>query len=355
MSVAVASWSGRWLGVWTRAVVVPAWRRGAATWVGCALVAAVIFGPTGMQPEDLTGLARHDVGVGAVLTAVWLLLFVPTARLIVRPNMRYLDSLPGAPGAARLVGAAALVGLQLPWLSLWLAGDGASGLGAVAATTVIAAALARIELPPRRTRPPVWRTGVGALFAVHRRALWRRASDALLRGVGLSILAGGAAALLVRNNELTGAAAGTLGASVMAVMLVPAQLGAGLVALLTHRESAWLAQSSGISRQARIAALVYTVAAVHLGAAAIAVAVAIVVAGANASLAMIMAGVAVGTALGEVRAMLVHEASPTASARIVMGAVVAAAAAVLCLAVFGAAGAVAIVALGLAALLMVKP
>src|SRR5262249_43050805 len=56
----------RWADVWTRAVILPAWRRAVAVWVGCAIVAVVLFGPTGMQPEDLTHLALHHVGVGAV-------------------------------------------------------------------------------------------------------------------------------------------------------------------------------------------------------------------------------------------------------------------------------------------------
>ena len=45
-----------------------------------------MFGPTGMQPGDLTGLALHHAGVGAVLGVTWLLIYVPTARLIVRAD-----------------------------------------------------------------------------------------------------------------------------------------------------------------------------------------------------------------------------------------------------------------------------
>src|ERR1043166_4600490 len=93
----------RWIAAWTRAVVVPAARRAGAIWLGCAIVAAVVFGPTAMQPADLTGLALHDPGVGAVLGATWLLVFVPTARLIVRPRTAYLASLPGNPRAARAI------------------------------------------------------------------------------------------------------------------------------------------------------------------------------------------------------------------------------------------------------------
>jgi hypothetical protein len=100
----------RWLGVWTRVVVVPAWRRALAAWLGLAIVAAVVFGPTAMHPSDLTGLALHDPGVGLALGVTWLLVFVPTARVIVRAApAAYLGSLPGDPRAARLVAAGALV------------------------------------------------------------------------------------------------------------------------------------------------------------------------------------------------------------------------------------------------------
>ncbi len=340
--------------MWVRAVVVPAGRRGAATWAGCALIGAVIFGPTAMRPAELTGLMRQDAGAGALLGGAWLMIFLPTARMIVRPSVGYLDALPGPRAAARGIAALALVGLQLPWLALWLVGEGWAGLGVVAATAVIAAGLGRVQLPRGRTRAPVWTSGGGALWAVHRRALWRRAGDAILRGAGLSVLAGVAAGMLVRNNQLTGAEAGVLGASVIVVMLVPAQLGAGLAALASHRESAWLAQASGISRPARIAALAATVAGVHLAATAIAVAAALAIAG-DAWLAVIAAGAGLGTALGEVRAMLVHEASPTAAIRLVLGAIVAAAAAVLCLSLLGAAGALAVIALGAVAVLREAP
>ncbi|MEO7734484.1 MAG: hypothetical protein ABIY55_26245, partial [Kofleriaceae bacterium] len=126
----------RWIEVWTRAVVVPAWRRALAAWIGCAIVAAVIFGPTAMHPADLTGLALDDPGVGVVLGATWLLIFVPTARTIVRAApAAFLYSLPGDPRAAWAIGAVALVGLQLPWVALWIIGDGVRGLAVIGVTT----------------------------------------------------------------------------------------------------------------------------------------------------------------------------------------------------------------------------
>src|SRR6185312_13698325 len=109
--------------VWTRAVVAPAARRVAPVWIGAGIVGAVVFGPTGMQPRDLTGLALGAPAVGLVLVATWALLFLPAARVVVRADAaRYLRSLPIPRWPAIAIGTAALVGLQLPWLALWLLG-----------------------------------------------------------------------------------------------------------------------------------------------------------------------------------------------------------------------------------------
>ncbi|HET7504990.1 MAG TPA: hypothetical protein VFK02_28395 [Kofleriaceae bacterium] len=359
----------RWLAVWTRAVVVPAWRRAVAAWIGCGIVAAVVFGPTAMHPSDLTGLALHDAGVAIVLGATWLLVFLPTARLLVRAEpARYLESLPGSPRSARAVAAAALIGLQLPWLVLWLWGEQLVGLAIVAAMTGLIVVLARWRPPSVRARFPAWRGSGEALRAVHLRALRRRAGDAIVRGAGLSVLAGAAAGLLVRNNQavaqaasqavsdslsdrLSAESAGVLGASIIAIVLVPAQIGVALVTLGAHRETAWLAASLGIARRTRIAALVAAVGIVHLIAAAIAVAAATAIAGPNGWLAALAGAIAIASALAEARTMIACEASPTAAARMVTGAVVFAAIAVVCLAVLDAPGAIAALAIGAFALL----
>jgi hypothetical protein len=344
-----------WIRVWIRAVLMPASRRADAAWLGCGLVAAVLFGPTAMRPSDLTGLALHDPAVGIVLGATWLLVFLPTARLIVRPRAAYLHSLPGAPRAARMISALALIGLQLPWLVLWVLGEGALGAAIAGATTVVVAGLAAWQPPRPRVRLPAWRRPGQALRSIHLRALRRRAGDALIRGAGLSVLAGAAAGLLVRNNQLTGEPAGVLAASVIAIALVPAQAGTALVALGAHRETAWLADASGISRATRIAALAHAVACIHLAATAIAVAAAMGVAGADPWLPAVALPVAIGTALGETRALLAAETSPTAPMRVAIGAILSAALAVICLAVLDAAGAIAIAAIGASALLLVRP
>ena len=105
-----------------------------------------------------------------------------------------------------LVAGAALVGLQLPWLALWLAGEGRAGSPSSRSTTladrrargVAAAGGARaVRRAGERPRP--------RSRGVYVRALRRRAGDALVRGAGLAVLAGVAGGLLVRNNQLAGA------------------------------------------------------------------------------------------------------------------------------------------------------
>lgn len=334
-------------------MVGPAWRRATAAWVGCGIVAAVIFGGAGMRVSDLTSLALHAPGVGLVLTAIWLLVFTPTARLLVRAQpAAYLTSLPGNPRAARLITAAALLALQLPWLALWILGQGLIGAAVVVVTTALVVGIASWRTAGDRPATPSWQRAGEALRGIHRRALRRRAGDALIRGAGLSVLAGLAAGLLVRNNQLTGTSAGVLGAAVIAVVLVPAQVGPALVTLAAYRETAWLAQAFGISPRDRVAALLATAATVHLVAAAIAAATAMVLTGPSPWLAVLPLGVAMGTALVEVRTVLINQASPQIAPRVVVGAILSAASAVLCLTLLDAPGVLAFLAIGALALLL---
>lgn len=338
-----------WARTWTRAVVVPAGRRASAVWLGCAFVAAVIFGPTGMQAGDLTGLALHVPGVGAVLALIWILMFAPTARLLVRAEAAsYLRALPAPRALPIAITAAALVALQLPWIALWIAGEGARGIAMIAATTLAVLALASWRPRSVRAGWPMWRRGGQALRAIHLRALRRRAGDAIVRGAGLALLAGGAGGLFVRNNGLAGEAAAPLGASVIAVVSVPAHIGVVLVIAGAHRETAWLARTLGISPATRAMALVFALAIVHLAAAAIALGAACtVIDPAPATigwLAILLVAIAIGSALAAARGVLGAEASPSLAGRTVIVSVVAAAGAVLCLGLFGVAGGAAFVA-----------
>lgn len=355
-SVPQAEATGRgatpWLRAWTRAVIIPASRRADAAWVGCGIVASVVFGPTAMRPSDLTGLALHNPGVGLALTAIWLLVFLPTARLIVRPRAAaYLESLPGAPRTALAISAAALLVLQLPWLALWLAGEGLLGGAIVLAITAGIALLARWQPTPARPRPPTWSRSAAALRGTLLRALRRRAGDALLRGAGLAVLAGLAGGLIARNNQLTGAPAATLASAVIAVVLVPAQIGPTLVMITAYHETTWLAESLGVPPRTRLGATISSVALVHATAAAIATCAAMVVAGPNAWLPPLALATALGTALNETRTIIDTVPRPSIATRVVVRAIVAAAVAVICLLVLDAPGVLAFLAIATFALL----
>ncbi|HWU89268.1 MAG TPA: hypothetical protein VN253_18505 [Kofleriaceae bacterium] len=350
----------RWADVWTRAVIWPAWRRASAIWIGCAIVAAVVFGPTGMQPSDLTSLALHHAGVGAALGLTWLLVYAPTARLIVRADAAaYLRSLPGPRLAPLLIGGGAFLVLQLPWLVLWTLGDGLRGLAVFALTQLALLALARFRPPPSRARFPTWDHPASALRSIHLRALRRRAGDALVRGAGLAVLAGAAAGLILRNNGLSGPSAASTGAAIIAVVLVPACAGVLLVILGAHRQTAWLAATLGISPATRATALIFAIAVVQLAASSLALLAAALIAEPSprtfALLSLVTLGCALGASLGCARALLARPDSPTIAARAVTGAAVTAAAAVLCLSLFGAPGVLAFLAASLLALSTVRP
>ena len=194
-------------------------------------------------------------------------------------------------------------------------------------------------------------SGGSALRGIYLRALRRRATDAILRGAGLAILAGLTAGLFIRNNQLTGASAAQVGAAVLAVMLVPAQVGALIVLLDAHRQSRWLAAALGIGQGTRVIALILAIAAIHLVAAALAVVSSTLVIGVDAPtigwLALACTTTAIGASLGEARVMLTAEDSPTIASRTVAGAITVAIVIVACLVGFGVpAGLLAILACG---------
>ncbi len=312
-------------------------------WVGCGLVAAITFGGNGIRPHDLTHLALTDPPLGAALVGIWLLLFVPVARAILRPpGASYLRSLPHATLPPILVGGAALIGLQLPWLALWLLGDGTRGLLAIATTTGLVSALALLGYRPRRPRWPGWRTADGALGGIHLRAIARRAGDTIARGAGLAALAGLTGGLFVRNNQLDGAHAGLIGTSVMLLILVPARAGMLLVVLESHRRAGWISDALGVSSASRAVALVRALALVHLAAAAIAIGAAALVGGADGASLVAWTGIALAVALvsaiaeaGTILRVHHRDSAPTA---LVVGSCLVAALGMLALGLFGVVG-----------------
>jgi hypothetical protein len=347
-----------WLRVWTRAVIAPAGRRASAVWIGAGIGGGVVFGPTGMHPSDLTELALRAPGVGAVLALTWLLLYVPTARMIVREEGGlYLRSLPAPRGQAVAIAVLAFIALQLPWLALWTIGAGVRGLGFVVALSLLIALVAMWRPRPRRAGWPRWRSDRAALRGVYVRALRRRATDALVRGVGLAVLAGLAAGLVVRNNALVGDRAAVLGTGVIAIVLVPGWAGALLPLVDAHRASAWLASSLGVSAFARAAVLAMTVAGVYAAGTAIAVAATSVFLDGSTIgwLALVAIVTALGIALAATRALVRAERDDkSAATRVVTGAIVASALAVICLAWLGLSGAGAMLVVGVCALLTAR-
>ncbi|NVB80528.1 MAG: hypothetical protein HOV81_19195, partial [Kofleriaceae bacterium] len=270
----------------------------------------------------------------------------------------YLRSLPSPRVSPPVLALGALVGLQLPWLALWLAGEGARGLVVVAALTLVIAALASWRPYVRHSRTPRWRTGPSALVGVYMRALRRRAGDALVRGAGLAILAGLAGGLFVRNNHRVGEDAAVMGASTIAIVLVPGWVGTLMPLVEAHRASAWLASSLGISEVARVGVLATAVSAVYALGMAIAVgAAALAFGGSTATLAtfaVVGIGAAVGAALVTTRALVWADRGGGDPSRVVSGAVVASAVAVACLVWLGAAGVLGLLAIGIAATLTAR-
>jgi hypothetical protein len=341
-----------------RAVIAPASRRASAVWIGAGIAGGIVFGPTGMQPRDLTHLALRAPIVGGLLALTWLLLFVPTARMLVREEGgMYLRSLPMTRWQPIVLGAVAFVALQLPWLALWVLGEGLRGLVVVVAVSIVIAVVALWRPRPRRAGWPRWRSVRAALRGVYVRALRRRATDALVRGVGLAVLAGAVAGLMVRNNALVAERGAAFGAGVVAVMMVPGWVGALLPLVEAHRASAWLAASLGVSAAARVAVLAMTVARVYVLGAVIAVAAtaAFVDAETVAWIGLAAVTASFGAALAATRALVRAERDEQgAAARVVTGAIVASALAVIALAWLGVVGAPVIVLVGACMLLTAR-
>jgi len=239
-----------WMRAWTRAVIVPAFRRASAVWLGAGLASSLLFGGNGIPPRVITGLALHVPIVAITLGITWMLLYVPTARILVRQDAAsYLRSLPGPRAWPFVAALLAIIALQLPWLALWIAGEGVSGIAVVVAVTLPILAIAAIPARPARARRVQWKTLIGALSGVYLRALRRRAGHALVRGVGLAVLAGCVGGLFANNNALAGMRAATMASAVIAIVLVPGWAGALLPLVEAHRSSAWLARTLGASER----------------------------------------------------------------------------------------------------------
>ena len=344
-----------WLRVWARAVIVPAARRVAPVWAACGLIGGQLFGGAAMRPRDLTGLALARPALLATLTATWLLVFLPTARVLVRQDgARWLRSLPGPVVTPVLVAAAALVGLQAPWVALWLVGAGCRGAVVVGAQTLIVAAIAAWRPRPRSPRIPTWAGASTALFGVHARALSRRAADTLVRGAGLAVIAGLAGGLFIANNQLVGRDAAIVGGAVIAIVLVPAVTGPLLVLLESHRATRWPCLSMGITEATRHGALAAWVVALYLVGTVVALVAATVIAGFGGWLVVVALALAVGCGLAVTRILVGTGEGTRVAARAAIGAFAVACAAIVTLGTVGVGGLALVLVGGLASVLVIR-
>ena len=344
-----------WMSVWTRAVIVPAVKRAIGVWAGVLLGAAIIGGGNGLYPHDITTIALNIPLAGIALAVTWVLLFVPVARILIKqPSASYLRSLPGPRVLPIVVAGAAIVVLQAPWIAVWVVGAGLRGAIVVAGFTLPIVAIAAYPATPPRARHPHWRSLSGALASIYVRALVRRAGHALVRGVGLAIVAGGVGGLMARNNALVGSAAAALASAAIAIVLIPGWAGALLPLVDVHRDSAWIAASLGASERTRITVLATAVGVVYVAGGVVAAITAAIIAGPSPYFALVVVAAA-GTSLVTTRGLVWAERTADKTfARAVIAATLASAACVLAIGLLGAAGIGAIVAAGALAIATVK-
>ena len=242
-------------------MALPAWRRAAAVWASLAIIAGIVMGPTGLMPRDVIDLLMHGPGAALLLGGLWLALLHPVARTLVRAEAAlYLRSLP-APPIAPWLPALALASMQLPPPILFAAGGRAEVAIAVwLGLTAASHALAHLVLPPRAPRPLRWKGPGQALAAVLAGRLF--SDDAMLRAFAFAGLGGAGASLMIRNNQLIGAAASTLGLGTLIVLGTPAWAAVTQPLAVAHRRLWPLCAATGMSAATWMAALTCVLAAV---------------------------------------------------------------------------------------------
>lgn len=348
------SGSSLWVRAWLGALGFVAWRRLAAVWVALAVTGAVVMGPTALTPKGLM-MVLSSPAVGAIAGALWLALVHPTARILLRSEAAsFLRSLPSPRGAALLPVALVAVA-HLPVVALVAAGGGLELAAAGwALATGLSVALAHLRVPARRRREVRWASASAGLRAVLLRRLL--ADEAPLRALAFAALAGGGAGLMVRNNQLDGAAASTVGLAALLLLGAPAYAALILPIAVVHRRLWPVCATSGVSFATYLAAqttvLVALLAALFGGAAALA-ALAAALAPADA-LRLGGAGLAMGAALGGAGAAIAQWACERKqlAQSVLLGALGACAAAAALLGLLAEAGVVA--ALTIAAMLLVR-
>lgn len=351
------SGSSLWVRAWLRAVSLPAWRRAAAVWAALAIIAGIVMGPTGLMPRDVVELLTREPGAAALIAGLWLALLHPVARILVRAEAAlFLRSLPAPPSAPALP-ILSLLGMQLPPPLLFAAG-GRPGLGAATwlGLTTTSFALAHLALPRRAPRPLRWRGPLHGLSAILTSRLF--ADEALLRAVAFAGIAGAGAGLMIRNNQLLGGAASTLGLGTLIVLGTPAWAAVTQPLATAHRRLWPLCATTGVSSAAWIGALAAVLAAVMMALFATASLIAGAIAGLSAEdLARISAGGAIlGATTGAAAVRVAEWATRTrqVAERVLTGSLLTAATLALMLGLFGEAALIAAPPLALAALVRTR-
>ncbi|MEZ4364452.1 MAG: hypothetical protein R3B48_30025 [Kofleriaceae bacterium] len=342
-----------WIAAWTRAVAAAAWRRTAAVWTAVAVLAGVVMGPTGLLPADVVALLVGSTAAACLLGGLWLALLHPTARTLARgEEARYLRCL-AAPRVAPALPWLTLAAMHAPPLALFAAA-GRWRLGAAVWLGLTAAsfALAKVELPRRAPRPLAWRAPGQALRAVITGRLL--ADDGLLRGVAFAALAGLGAGLMIRNNQLLGASASTLGLGTIIVLGTPAWAAVTQPAARAHHRVAAVCFTAGMPAGTWLASLALVLAATLAVLFGLAAALAALFGGLPAGdlLRLVGGGLALGAAAGAAEAAVARWATRSAqvAARILTGTLLIAAAWALLLGLVGEAALLAAPALAVAAL-----
>ncbi|UQA57692.1 hypothetical protein [Polyangium aurulentum] len=123
---------------------------GAPIYLGLAIVASVLFGPTGMRASDVTRAAGGSVAFTIALWSGWLLLALPIARAAFAPRSAlFLRWMPAPRWIFLLAGAGCLFAIEAPFILLFGRGAGllAGFVAGILATAGHSLLLARSSRP----------------------------------------------------------------------------------------------------------------------------------------------------------------------------------------------------------------
>ncbi len=301
-----------------RSAAAPALLRALPLYVAIAMVAAVIFGPSGMSASTVTEAERLSRGFRLGLWAAWLAAVSGPSRTVFQSRESfYLRAFPVGPGFHQAVVGLVLAALQAPWLWLFLRGEGLLSAAAALAMGVALAALfsarprgladalagvllffgagfvlalpaplwgrmvsgviASVMLVPAAWRRapeagPGWRlvrvrgTWFSALVRTHLLATWRERRPVLGRALIATLVGAGFAALAARANAVSsGQGLAALSLAIGSVSLSVAAGSFAVAAVESERGVRWLLDAvaaSGARRAVSSGALVVAFSAV---------------------------------------------------------------------------------------------